>query len=53
MVWVTENPGGALRIVKIEKMHPIKLNGNVDLGILDVSRLLLCIILCRENNHML
>lgn len=52
MVWVTENPGGALQI-KIQKMHSVKLIGNVDLGILDVSRSLLCIILCRENNHIL
>lgn len=53
VVWVTENPRGTLQRIKIKKMHPVKLNGNVDLGILDVSKLLLCIILCRENNYML
>lgn len=48
-MWVTENPRGALQSVKIQKCT---LNGNVDLGILDVSRSLVWIILCRENNNM-
>lgn len=47
-MWVTENPGGALQIVKTQKMRPVKLNGNVDLGILDISRSLLCYPLQRK-----